>query len=530
MALRQQPVYKSSEDDILTAMIASTAFMEQAIGWYRPEYFTDYAQLIAEWVVDYYRQYRQAPGKTIQNIYNIKKEKIPPALAANVATYLTNLSTQYDQQTGFNVDYMLDTARQYFKRRSYEHLFNQGRELIKAGQVDEAIALHEDFRGVAQTTSKWENPFERKVINTHFSEDASEYQVLEFRGALGELVGPLERNWLVAFMGPMKRGKSFWCEESIFAGLAGRRKVAYINLEMPDRTVRAREYKRITALPDKANRYIMPQFDCMKNQQGMCVLPERIGRGTLVYGDDLPTYTPGHPWKVCTYCRDYKDRVRQQYGRNDFVPVVWYSHVNKRGMDAKAVHKAAAGTEMMLGDGLRQITYPAYSATVDDVRRDLDELIYAQKFYPDIVVLDYADILGSEQGYNQERHRLDNIWKRLKQAAGEMSALWITATQTNRKAIDKGRIHQTDTAEDIRKVAHVDAMYGLNQTEKDQRQFLTRITQLASRHREPDGREAGVLHQLALGLPYLDSEWWPERKGGDDTKSKPIPVPRVLKK
>lgn len=520
MALRQQPIYKTAEDDILTAMIASTAFMDRAINWYRPEYFTDYAQLIADWVVDYYRQYRQAPGKTIQNIYNIEKEKIPPALAANVATYLTNLSTQYDQRTGFNVEYLLDTTRQYFKRRSYEHLFNQGRELIKAGQVDEAIALHEEFRGVAQATSSWENPFDPKVINDHFREDTSEYQVLKYRGALGQLVGPLERNWLVAFMGPMKRGKSFWCEESIFAGLAMRRKVAYINLEMPDRTVRSREYKRITALPDKANRYILPQFDCMKNQLGMCALQERTGVGTLVSGDIVPQYTPGHPWKVCTFCRDNRAYIKKTYGRSSWVPTIWYSYVNKLGISAEAVLKDAENTKVMLGDNLRQITYPAYSATVEDIRRDLEELMYAHGFYPDIVVLDYADILGSERSYNQERHRLDNIWKRLKQAAGEMRALWITATQTNRKGMERRRIKQIDTAEDIRKMAHIDAMLGINQTKAEQERYYTRISMLANRHREATSKQVAVLHQLQLGLPYLDSEFYPDQSK-QDAESEP---------
>ena len=510
MVLRQQPVYKTAEDEILTAMIASTAFMDHAMAWYRPEYFTDYAQIIAGWVVRFFNEYRQAPGKTIQNIYTVEKENIPPALAANVATYLTNLSTEYERQTEFNLTYMLDIAQQYFKRRSYEYLFTTGRDLMRAGRVDEAIALHDDFTGVVQATSGWENPFDPKVIQSHFMADDEAYHVLNFRGALGQLIGPLERNWLVAFMGPMKRGKSFWCEESIFAALAMQKKVAYINLEMPNRTVRTREYKRITGLPERANRVIMPQFDCYLNQTGVCNLPERKGIGTLMVDNNVPKYTPGHPWKVCIYCRENKALIKQLYARDFFAPTIWYSHVNRLGMDVKAVLREAKGVEVMYGANLRQKTYPAYSATVDDVRRDLDELIYAHKFYPDVVVLDYADILGSEQSYNQERHRLDNIWKRLKQAAGEMGCLWLTATQTNRKGMERKRLRQTDTAEDIRKMAHVDAMWGINQTEPEQERHYTRITTLASRHREPIHKEVLVLHQLQLGLPYLDSEWWPE--------------------
>lgn len=511
MALQQQPVYRTQEDEILAAMIGSTPFMSRAAAWYKPEYFKDYAQLIAGWVMEYYRQYKEAPGQTIQHIYTIEKENIPPAMAVNVATYLSNLSTQYGNN-GFNLDYLLDTARKFFRRRSYEYFYSTGRDLIRAGRVEEAITLHDDFRNVIQATSGWENPFDEKVINDHFREDLSEYQVLSFRGVLNELIGPLERSWLVAFMGPMKRGKSFWCEEAIFAGLSQQKRVAYINLEMPGRAVRTREYKRITALPERNSRYVLPQFDCLLNQTGVCVLPERTGGGILVQDDQPPQYTPGHPWRVCTYCREHRSEIRQKYNRNSYAAAIWFSHVNKLSLNPGAVHKEAQNLKMLSGDHLRQKTYPAYSATVEDVRRDLDDLMYAERFYPDIVVLDYADILGSERSFDHERHRLDNIWKRLKQAAAEMGALWITATQTNRRGMERHSVKQTDTAEDIRKMAHVDAMWGLNQTEDDRQQYFTRISQLASRHREAADREVMVLHQLQLGLPYLDSEWYPKRE------------------
>jgi hypothetical protein len=492
--------------------------MDRAVGWYKPEYFSDYAQLIAGWVVEFYQQYRQAPGETIHHIYTIQKENIPPAMASNVATYLANLN---GYPHNFNLEYLLDNTREFFKRRSYEYLFNQGRELVKAGRLDEAIQLHEDFRAVARATSKWENPFDTEVINAHFREDNSEYQVLKFRDALGELVGPLERNWLVAFMGPMKRGKSFWCEESIFAGLAQQKRVAYINLEMPDRAIRRREYKRMTALPDLPAVYYMPKFDCILNQYGGCTMVERTGGGVLIHGNEAPNYMPGHPWKVCTFCRDNRLYIKKTYGHNKYEPAVWYSYTNKLAITADAVLKEAANAKMLLSDNLRQITYPAYSATLDDVRRDLDNLIYAQKFYPDIVVLDYADILGSEGSYTQERHRLDNIWKRLKQAAGEMSALWITATQTNRKGMERKDIKEIDTAEDIRKMAHVDAMYGLNLAEHERGKHVTRISQLANRHKEAEAKQVVVLHQLQLGLPYLDSAWRPIPKTKDEQNGQP---------
>lgn len=515
MALRQLPVYKSAEDDILTAMIASTSFLEQVQGAYRPEYFVDYARLIADWVFAYWRDYRQAPGRTIQNIYNVEQANVPAAIAENVATYLGNLSTQYEQTATLNIPYLVNSAQEFFRRRSYEYLFNAGRELIQAGRLDDAIQLHTDFRGTMADTSRWENPLDPAVISEHFSQDPHEFQVLQFHGKLGHLVGPMERSSLVAFMGPMKRGKSFWCEESIFAGISQHRRVAYINLEMPGRSVKQREYKRITGLPDRAGYFVLPQFDCMLNQTGVCNLPCRMGTGILRVGNaPMPHYSAGHPWAACTYCRENRREILRTYGRNSYQAAVWYSRIARQAVDSVTVQARAADYMMLYGDNLRQITFPAYSATVDDVRSGLDELEYVHKFYPDIVVLDYADILASEQSYSQERNRLDNIWKRLKRAAAEMDALWITATQTNRTGLEHYKLSQTDTAEDIRKLAHVDTMLAINRT--DEEEHFTRITKMVERNLETPLYQVAVLHQLGLGLPFIDSEIFP--------------VPRKIKK
>jgi len=502
--LRRERVYNDVENEVLTAMITSTGFMDKAARWYKPEYFTDYARLIATWAVDYYREYREAPGKHIQNIYAVEKENIKPALAANVATYLENLSNQYEHRADFNLPYMLDTAEQFFKRRGYEHLFSTGRELMMAGRVEDAMRLHADFRAVAKTTSRWENPFDPQTIREHFATDPDEYTVLRFRGVLGRLIGPQERGWLVAFMGPPKGLKSFWQQETVFAAVAQRRRVAYINLEMTNRGMREREYKRLTAMPAVQGRYTLPVFDCYHNQAGTCVLATRTGSGTLFDKEgEIPLYNVGHQWAPCTACRN------DPAAEGEYVSAVWYTTVTQKEISEDEVLHQARGFQLQFGDRVRQITYPAFSATIDDIRFDLDELIYTDRFFPDVVVLDYADILATT-GRQEERHRLNEIWKNLKRAAGDMHNLWVSATQTNREGIGKTRIDEKNAAEDIRKIANVDAIYGLNQSKEERKRetHYTRVNVVANRHREVSKRDVVVLHQLALGMPYIDSEWF----------------------
>jgi hypothetical protein len=489
-------------------MITSTAFMDKAVRWYQPEYFTDYARLIADWCVKYYQEYRQAPGKHIQNIYAVEKEDIKPALAANVATYLQNLSAQYEERAEFNLEYMADTGMDFFKRRGYEHLFTTGRELMMAGRIDDAMQLHHEFRSVAKHTTGWENPFDPGVIREHFSADEEAYVVLRFRGALGQLLGPQERGWLIAFMGPPKGGKSFWAQETMFAAAVQGKRVAYINLEMTKRGMKGREYKRLTAMPDNQGRYIMPVFDCYHNQSGECTLATRLGTGTIMNDKgDVQQYHVGNPvserWTPCTECRN------DPAAREEYSSAVWYSTMTQKGLSEEEVMHQAKGFQLQFGDRIRHISYPAFSATIDDIRFDLDELIYTERFFPDVVVLDYADILATD-GRQEERHRLNEIWKHLKRSAGDMHNLWVTATQTNREGIGKSRIDERNAAEDIRKIANVDAIFGLNRSkkEKERETHYTRVNVVANRHREFAKRDVAVLHQLSLGMPYVDSEWW----------------------
>jgi hypothetical protein len=183
--------------------------------------------------------------------------------------------------------------------------------------------------------------------------------------------------------------------------------------------------------------------------------------------------------------------------------------MTQKGLSEEEVMHQAKGFQLQFGDRIRHISYPAFSATIDDIRFDLDELIYTERFFPDVVVLDYADILATD-GRQEERHRLNEIWKHLKRSAGDMHNLWVTATQTNREGIGKSRIDERNAAEDIRKIANVDAIFGLNRSkkEKERETHYTRVNVVANRHREFAKRDVAVLHQLSLGMPYVDSEWW----------------------
>jgi hypothetical protein len=95
----------------------------------------------------------------------------------------------------------------------------------------------------------------------------------------------------------------------------------------------------------------------------------------------------------------------------------------------------------------------------------------------------------------------------LKNLAAVKHCLVVTASQSNRKTLDKKDVKASDIAEDIRKVAHVDAMYSLSQTPEEKSKGTMRLGVVA--HRWQDFNELSyvtVLQQLQTGQVMLDSE------------------------
>jgi len=123
-----------------------------------------------------------------------------------------------------------------------------------------------------------------------------------------------------------------------------------------------------------------------------------------------------------------------------------------------------------------------------------------------VIVVDYADVLRAPS-HLSTRDKLDEIWKGLKGLAQERKCLVVTATQSNRPSIQKKDLSQVDVAEDIRKLAHVDILLGLNQTPAEKKAGVLRISVLALRDNEfHEGLQVAVLEAREVGQVYLDGQ------------------------
>jgi len=181
---------------------------------------------------------------------------------------------------------------------------------------------------------------------------------------------------------------------------------------------------------------------------------------------------------------------------------------------------------MFRGGSFKVFAEPAYSLTVESLETKLDDLVH-DGFMPDVIIIDYADIMMPSDRSAELRNQLDGIWKRLRAMAQKRKAVVFTASQTNRGAISR-EVEAEDVAEDIRKLAHVTSMVSISKTKYCKENSLAIFSQLAVREGEPEMRKVIATQCLALGRPVLDSHWKDdvildsENENSDEEKSEGI--------
>ena len=498
--IKRKRIDATAEMNLVTGCIVSTRLCREMLPVLKNEYLQgDYCKVVVNWVRDYFQKYDKAPEEDITNLFLTEGEKLESSIRDTTEEFLKELSKKYEAQETFNEEYLIDQSLEYIKKRALKLHSDKITAFVELDEVEEAEREVTSYRTVARMTSSWVNPFEPEYIEQTLLKD--EDHLMELPGVLGEVLGPLERGWLISLLGPIKRGKSWWLGEFRNAALMERLKVAEISLEMDDEEVSSRTYKQMTGLPNPKYKYIIyPIFDCQRNQEGSCKDENRPEQEPLLINKVKPRFNTDMTHKVCIYCRG-KDPKR-------YISAVWYTMEVRKPIALGRVKKRIRIFSKLYGkDNWRLISHPIRTANVGDIKRDLELLEYTEDFIPDVIIIDYADILKPEDSRVIGRDAINETWQELRSMAQQRSCLVVTVTQSNRDSFDRKYVKATNTSEDIRKLAHVNLMCVLNQTPVEKREGIMRFGIIAHRHEDFDEMtQVQILQQLKIGQPYLDAE------------------------
>jgi len=445
----------SEERRILAQMIMSTGFLAKLKDIADPKLFkSPYSQTVARWVWEFYEHTSEAPQRAIEDVY-LKNRHTVHSEEDNelIAEFLKNLSEDWEKLSSKNIKYSVKTATEFFRLRSIEILKEQLDDEVTAKNPQAAEKLVAEYRRVDKPRgsglSLLRNP---QLVRAAFTVD-HEY-LFRYPKVWGEVVGTFKRGDFFGIMGPPKRGKSWYLLYTAIRAVLMGFKVVLYSLEMNEDPVIRRAWRGFTGLSERGGKVKIPIF---------------------VESDDEKK-----EWDVSS------------------------KSVKKKVLDLEAVEKDQNRyLRASRGGELRIHTFPAYSASVQDLEDHLTNLEYYDGFVADVIITDYADLFRAESNRMDYRHQLDNIWKGHRGMAQRREALVVTGTQTGRIAMERDA-KASDVAEDMRKVAHVTGMMILNQNEREREAGVMRITVTAQREEKAFTREIVVLQQLEIGRPYID--------------------------
>jgi replicative DNA helicase len=110
--------------------------------------------------------------------------------------------------------------------------------------------------------------------------------------------------------------------------------------------------------------------------------------------------------------------------------------------------------------------YPPSAITVHTIRAHLDNLI-ASKMKPDVVIIDYADLMRSSDRVEARHQELGEIYKEIRGMSGELGVPCWTASQTQRSSIQDDIIEADKIASSYEKIMNADLVISLSRKLED---------------------------------------------------------------
>jgi len=118
--------------------------------------------------------------------------------------------------------------------------------------------------------------------------------------------------------------------------------------------------------------------------------------------------------------------------------------------------------------------YSADNPRIEDIKSFIETYQDRMKKKFDILFVDYADLIMPTKSFKQERFGLKEVYTNLRRLANELKIPIVTASQANRKSLDKLVVTMADFDECFAKAGIADIIIGLCQTQEELEDELCR--------------------------------------------------------
>lgn len=444
----RKKVDSSLERQFLIAMITSRPFLAGCSTLLDVDLLpTKYVQQVAAWCLLYFREYGDAPGKAIESLYHawVDRDKPDEDDAEAVKDFLEAISDQHDAGGELNVPHLLDELSAYLTDRKAAKLRDAIDQCLLYGRREEMLNEIQSFRTVTKQGEAGTGLLGKALMQKAFAQAPE--SLIDFPAdAEWFFKNAFSRDSLIGIQGPEKRGKTYWCIEFMYRAVRSRRTVAMFQVgDLSEAQFTRRWAVRTARLP------------LWQRQLAGVEVPTRI---EVVQGPNGKEAAVRYKTQTFSHTVDFASAYRAQKKFNRLHKID-----RKRPTVKISVHSNS-------------------SINVGGINAILERWRHEENFVPDVILIDYADILAPENAKLEARHQVNETWKALRKLSQDWHACVIVPTQANAASYSSKTQKMANFSEDKRKLAHVTGMLGLNQTEKEKEQAVMRLNWIVLRESE----------------------------------------------
>lgn len=425
---------------------------------------------LATQVYNYVHQYGVAPK---EHLVDLVEDKLEGADGEVMRHILENIRALL--QAGFNSVFVVNQLTKFVRQQHLKKAVVGVIEAAEKGDVDEADKVIDSFRKTS---------YEQFTPGLTLREFAAQLGVVDKTAALFSTgikefdlagLGPA-RGELHLLGAPPKRGKTWWLLNLAKQALLARLRIVYITLEVSPSIIASRLFQSLLAVTRK---------ESDEAEAGRFHFDAKGGLLSVdVERQDRPALNSEAGMK----------KVKKNFATNSQIA--------------------------RLSDNLIIQSFPTGALHMKELVAYLENLVAYHRFMPDVVILDYADLMHID--LRNYRLALGLLYKELRGMAVERNIALCTATQTNRASLTASTITEGHAAEDISKVAISDVFLTYNQTEVEKELQVARLYVAVARNAK-DKWHVNITQAYSTGqfctgstmvAPRVWSELMPKRKRG----------------
>lgn len=441
------------QENLLTLLCFDNANCKIARAALTPQLFeSSVFREVAGVAISFIDQYGEAVGEHLpDHLEDILKGDD----ARKASSYKRLVDDLFLSKDGLNSAYVLSQLQTFVRAQSFKSAMVQAVEAMEDGNIEAAeVAMQ---KGLAKQVISFDKGLNLKDPETWRQLLAGDLNEEGFDLGISELdrLGIIpRRKELFMLIAPRGRGKSWFITHCAKMALLQRWCVVVITLEMSDKRYAARMIQTFFSVSDRESKVRLATL--VKNRDGSLddVLHEEVERLTLSRKEDRDKLSE-------RIVRDFKRRK----------PLV-----------------------------IKQ--FPTSAASMVDVEAYLDQLERFENIVPDLICLDYPDLIKHD--VKNKRLELGRILEDFRGLLVRRNAAGVAVSQGNRDSEDATTVTGGMVAEDISKLATVDVCITLSRTPMEERLGLARILVEKARNQR-DGFSVLITQAYAIGQFCLDS-------------------------